>query len=144
MFEEYLKEVKEAVINSEIFDKDSDSLKISFDEQSTLYNNLPAKSGHLIYGSTPIADIFVSSVPKPAVQFYEDSVHNSVGGFDVIDVNDRVFYMVGTWRFGHISFQSPLCNYEPGSNFLAVYREYLKYLEIKHKEEYDYEYEESD
>ena len=145
MFKEYLREVKEAVINSKIFDRDDCEITLEFDKEGTCYNNLPVRSGRITYGGKPIADIHVSVVNKPKTQFYEDAIHNSVGGFDAIDVSDtKVYYMVGCWRYGYIPLQIPLSKYEAGSNFILIYHEYLKNLERIHKEEYDDEFEESD
>lgn len=145
MFKEYLGEVTEAVISSDIFDRTYGHVCLEITGDYTDYNNLPTRKGKLLYGKTLIAEVYISAIPKPIRQFYETTTHVSAGGFDTLDVTqNKVFYMVGTWCLRDLAFQPSLVKYPGGSNFKAFYDEYLKHLEKLHKKEYDNEYEESD
>lgn len=145
MFREYLEAVKEAVHSSDIFDSTYGSVTINLTDNSITYNGLPVRTGTLMYEQTKIADIYISVITKPVRQFYENDVHVSAGGFDAICVTgNSVCYMIGSWCLNSLAFQPPLCEYPGGSNFKSFYGEYVKHLEILHKEAYDNEYEEND
>lgn len=143
LFEAFCKEVSIALESSCIMDYENPDVMLHLNDETVTRKGIPFKVGELSVNSHAIATVFVTSMAKPNMQFYDELIHCSVHSFDVLDIDDNtVFYMQGNWIYGNIATQLPLCKYIPGSNFEDVVEVYYEWQEKKHKEAYDNEIEE--